>query len=218
VKITYFGHSAFLLESADGTRVIIDPYRSGAYGGALRYGAINERADAVVASHEHDDHGATDTIPGKPRVFVHPSEEQVGPWRIKGVDVYHDTESGKSRGKNTIIILDDGDLRLAHLGDLGHPLDDATVEAIGPVDVLLVPVGGHFTIDHRQAAEVVQSLAPRVIIPMHYKTDKVDFPITAVEPFLSTQTAVEKKSQPTLELTRASLPIERTTIVLAQAR
>lgn len=218
MKLTYYGHSSFSLEAADGTRVILDPYRSGAFGGALRYGPIDEPADAVVASHTHDDHGATDTIPGEPQVFVHPTEAQVGPWRIIGVDSCHDCEGGASRGKNTIIVLDDGDLRLVHLGDLGHLLDEATVEAIGSVDILLVPVGGHFTIDHTQAAAVVDSLAPRVVIPMHYKTAQVDFPIGPVEPFLATQATVERESQATIELSRSSLPRERTTILLAQAR
>lgn len=218
VKITYFGHSAFLLESAAGTRIIIDPYRPGAYGGALRYAAIAEPADAVVASHAHDDHGATDTIPGEPQVFVHPSEAQVGSWHVKGVDVYHDDEGGKSRGRNTVIVLDDGDLRIAHLGDLGHVLSEAELQAIGQVDVLLVPVGGHFTIDHQQAAKVVESISPRVVIPMHFKTDKVDFPIKPVESFLSTQATVRREAGPTIELSRASLPPTRTTIVLAQAR
>lgn len=217
MKLTYYGHSSFSLEAADGTRVILDPYRSGAYGGALRYGPIDETADAVVASHAHDDHGATDTIPGSPQVFVHPTETQVGAWRITGVDAYHDREGGASRGKNTIIVLDDGDLRLVHLGDLGHVLDKATIEAVGPVDILLVPVGGHFTIDHTQAAAVVDCLAPQVVIPMHYKTGKVDFPIGPVEPFLATQAKVERESQATIELSRASLPSERTTILLAQA-
>jgi L-ascorbate metabolism protein UlaG (beta-lactamase superfamily) len=218
VKITYYGHSAFLLESADGTRVILDPYRSGAYGGALRYGPIGESAEVVVATHEHDDHGATDTIPGAGHVFVHPTSAQVGPWRITGVDVYHDAERGKSRGRNTIVILDDGELRVVHLGDLGHTLAADTVRTIGSVDVLLVPVGGHFTIDHKQAATVVDSLSPRVVIPMHYKTDKVDFPIGPVEAFLATQDKVQREDEATIELSRETLPAERTTIVLTPAR
>lgn len=218
MKLTYYGHSSFLLEAADGTRVIVDPYWSGAYGGALRYRAIDEAADVVVASHAHDDHGATDTIPGQPLVLVHPTSAQVGRWRITGVDACHDCEGGASRGKNTIIVLEDGDLRLVHLGDLGHLLDEATVKAIGPVDILLVPVGGHFTIDHTQAAAVVDSLSPRIVIPMHYKTSKVDFPIGPVEPFLATQAQVRKETQATIELSRPSLPAERTTILLAQAR
>jgi L-ascorbate metabolism protein UlaG (beta-lactamase superfamily) len=218
MRITYFGHSSFLVEAADGTRLIFDPYLHGAFDGALRYAPIDEPADAVVASHTHDDHGATDTIPGNPLVFVHPVAETVGSVRITGVQVAHDDAGGKKRGKNTITVVDDGEVRLVHLGDLGHTLDAATVKAIGRVDVLLVPVGGFFTIDHDEAAKVVDALDPRIVIPMHFKTSKVDFPITTVEPFLATQKAVERRDGPTLEVTQATLPAERAVIVLAHAR
>ena len=218
VRLTYYGHSSFLLEAADGTRVIVDPYRTGAFNGALRYEAIGDTADAVVATHKHDDHGAVDTIPGNPQVFIHPSSAVVGPWKITGIDVAHDDEGGRSRGKNTVIVLDDGDLRVVHLGDLGHTLDAQTVVAIGRTDVLLVPVGGFFTIDYKQAAEVVDSLSPRVVIPMHFKTPKVDFPISDVEPFLATQAKVERKATSTIDITRATLPAGRVIYVLPSAR
>ena len=217
MRLTYYGHSSFLLEAADGTRVILDPYRAGSFDGAFRYGAIPDTAEAVVATHTHDDHGAVDTIPGHPRILVHPSTATVGPWAITGIDVAHDDEGGRSRGRNTIVVLDDGDVRLAHLGDLGHTLDAPTVTAIGRVDVLLVPVGGFFTIDHKQAADVVESLAPLVVIPMHYKTAEVDFPIATVEGFLATQDSVERKSDSTIEVTRQTLPAERVTYVLQPA-
>ena len=218
MRITYYGHSCFLVEAEDKTRVILDPYLHGAFGGAVMYDPVDEPADAVVASHEHDDHSATGTIPGKPRVFLHPESERVGSVQITGIQVDHDDAGGTARGKNTIAVLDDGDLRLVHLGDLGHTLDAATVQKIGPVDVVLVPVGGHFTIDHKAAAAVVEALAPRVVIPMHYKTDKVDFPIVGVDAFLGTQKTVRRNPGSTLEVTKASLPAERTVIVLPHAR
>ena len=218
MRLTYYGHSSFLLEAADGTRVIVDPCRTGAFGGALRYDAIGDTADAVVATHKHDDHGAVDTIPGHPQVFIHPSSAVVGPWKITGIDVAHDDEGGRSRGKNTMIVLDDGDLRVVHLGDLGHILDARTVGAIGHVDVLLVPVGGFFTIDHQQATEVMGALGPRIVIPMHFKTPKVDFPIADVEPFLATQTQVERKTSSTIDITRATLPAGQVIYVLPPDR
>lgn len=218
MKLTYYGHASFLVETSDGTRVILDPYRHGAFGGAIRYDPIDEPADVVVASHEHDDHGAVDTVHGSPRVFVHPVTETVGSLKITGVQVAHDDTGGKDRGRNSVVVLDDGDLRLVHLGDLGHPLDQDAVQSIGRVDILLVPVGGFFTIDHKQAAAVVDALTPRVVVPMHFKTDKVDFPIGPVDPFLATQKAVERRDGPSLELTGATLPAERTTILLAAAR
>ena len=218
MRLTYFGHSSFLFQAADGTKLIFDPYRHGSYDGAVKYGPIEETADAVIATHTHDDHGATDTIPGSPRVCVHPVAETVGAVRITGVDTAHDEAGGEKRGKNTMVVCDDGDIRLAHLGDLGHTLDAATIEAVGPVDVLLIPVGGFFTIDHDEAATVVESLDPRIVVPMHYKTDKVDFPISGVEPFLKTQENVERRTDSTLEVTRATLPAHRTVVVLEHAR
>jgi L-ascorbate metabolism protein UlaG (beta-lactamase superfamily) len=214
MRLTYFGHSSFLLQAADGTRVILDPYRHGCFEGAVKYGPIEETADVVVASHTHDDHCATDTIPGEPLVLVHPDAETVGAVRISGVHVAHDEDWGAKRGKNTIIIVDDGDVRVVHLGDLGHTLDAATVEAIGTVDVLLIPVGGFFTIDHKEATKVVESLDPRIVVPMHYKTDKVDFPISGVEPFLKTQENVERTGDSTLEVTKTTLPTQRTIVVM----
>jgi L-ascorbate metabolism protein UlaG (beta-lactamase superfamily) len=142
----------------------------------------------------------------------------VGAWKITGVDVAHDEEGGRSRGKNTIIVLDDGDVRLVHLGDLGHALTPETVAAIGPVDVLMIPVGGYFTIDHTQAAEVVEAMSPSVVIPMHYKTPKVDFSISGPEPFLATQANVERPATSTIEITRATLPPERVTYLLQADR
>lgn len=217
MRLTYFGHSSFLLQAADGTRVIFDPYRHGCFDGAVKYGPIKETADVVVATHTHDDHGATDTIPGAPLVFVHPEAEMVGAVHISGVHVAHDEAGGEKRGKNTIIVVDDGDIRLAHLGDLGHTLDADMIKAIGAVDVLLVPVGGFFTIDHKEAAQVIESLDPRIVVPMHYKTDKVDFPIAGVEPFLETQENVERKNGSTLEVTKDMLPAKRSIVVLEHA-
>ncbi len=218
MRITYMGHSCFLLEAQDRTRVIIDPYVPGSYDGALRYGAVDEQADVVLASHDHPDHAGTDAIAGHPLVFIRPVNEKVASVHITGIEVDHDETGGSERGKSTIIVVDDGDIRLVHLGDLGHLLDARTVEKIGRADVLLIPVGGYFTIDSEAAAKVAETLAPRVVIPMHYKTPKTDFPIAPVDTFLQTQTAVQRNAGPTFEVTQAGLPVDRTVIVLPYAR
>ena len=218
MRLTYFGHSSFLLEAADGTRLILDPYRHGSFDGAVKYAPVGEPADVVIASHLHDDHGATDTIPGSPRVLVHPVAETAGTVRITGIQVAHDEAGGSKRGKNTIVVVDDGDVRVAHLGDLGHLLDASTLQAIGPVDVLLIPVGGFFTIDAKEAAAVIDAVAPRIAVPMHYKTDKVDFPIAPLEPFIKTQKTVERRHGSTLEVGKDTLPAERTVVVLEHCR
>ena len=218
MRITWYGHSAFLVEAGDGTRIILDPYRSGAFGGGIAYAPIDDPADAVIATHTHEDHGAVDTIPGGPAVYVEPTSARAGSVRITGIPVQHDPSGGSERGRNTIVVLDDSGVRLAHLGDLGHELDRSTVEQIGRVDVVMVPVGGYFTIDAAQAAQVVAALAPRVVIPMHYKTPKCGFPIDSVDGFLATQPLVETLPGSTLSVTADDLPPTRTTYVLQHAR
>ncbi|MGI5939220.1 MAG: MBL fold metallo-hydrolase [Thermoleophilia bacterium] len=215
MRLTYYGHSSFLVETRDGTRVILDPYVPGCYDGAVRYGAITDAADVAIASHTHPDHAGIDAIPGKPLVLVQPKTETIGDLRIKGVDVFHDGSHGSERGSNTIVILDDGDVRLVHLGDLGHLLTPDIVEQLGRVDILLIPVGGHFTIDHDEATEVVKALEPRIVVPMHYKTNRIDFPIAGVDPFLAGQGRVERKTSSTIEVTNGTLPKERSVIVLS---
>jgi L-ascorbate metabolism protein UlaG (beta-lactamase superfamily) len=217
MRLTYYGHASFLVETRAGTKAILDPYIHGCYDGAVRYDAITDAADVVTASHEHPDHCGFDSIAGEPLTFMQPRAESVGDLQITGIPVAHDASGGAERGGNTIVILDDGDVRLVHLGDLGHPLDDDTVAAIGRVDVLLIPVGGFFTIDHAQAAQVVELLQPSLVVPMHYKTDKIDFPITGVDAFLAGQSRVERKESSTVEVTAATLPKERTVMVLSPA-
>lgn len=218
MRLTYYGHASFLVEAGDGTRIIVDPYRPGAYDGAIKLAPINEAADVVLASHDHDDHGATDTILGNPQVFVFPAAVTVGSVKIEGIPVEHDEAGGSKRGKNTIMIIDDGDVRLVHAGDLGHLLDDSTADKVGRVDVLLIPVGGYFTIDAQEAAAVVERLSPRVVIPIHYKTDKVDFPIASVDGFLKTQESVQRLNSSVFEVNQQTLPATRTTIVLDPSR
>jgi len=215
MRLTYYGHASFLVETRGGTRVILDPYIHGCFDGAVRYEPITDPADVVIASHDHDDHCGFASVAGDPVTLMQPRAESVGDVRITGIPVAHDESEGAERGTNTIVILDDGDIRLVHLGDLGHLLDDATIAAVGKVDVLLIPVGGFFTIDHTHAAQVVEALQPHLVIPMHYKTDKVDFPIAGVDPFLAAQTRVERKESPSLEVTAATLPKERTVVVLS---
>jgi L-ascorbate metabolism protein UlaG (beta-lactamase superfamily) len=218
MKITYYGHSAFLLEARDGTRVIVDPYRSGSFANAFRYQPIEDAADIVVATHAHDDHGAIDTIPGDALRFIHPTSVQKGEVWITGIPAKHDERGGKDRGDNTMIAVDDGDVRVVHLGDLGHELDESTVSRLGDVDVLLIPVGGFFTIDAETAAKVVNSIDPRVVIPMHYLTDSAKFPIAPVSAFLKTQGNVWEEEGSSVEFTKETLAAERMVIVLKPLR
>jgi L-ascorbate metabolism protein UlaG (beta-lactamase superfamily) len=176
-KLTWLGQSCFILETAAGTRIVMDPIPKG-LGYELPPGL---KADAITISHEHFDHNNTGLLVNKPRVirgltadkkgWTH-IEEKVKEVSVRSVGVYHDDKRGAERGLNTVFILDVGGLRIAHLGDLGHVLTDEQLSAIGSVDVLLVPVGGVYTIDGYQATRVVDQLRPRlVVVPMHYRTE-----------------------------------------------
>ncbi len=185
MKITYLGHATFLVESGS-TTILIDPYDE-----KVGYPIPRVQAGVVLVTHEHGDHSNVAMAAGKPRVIRGLAD---GKWRtvketvdgvsISSVPTYHDASQGKERGRNTVFVLDIEGLRVVHLGDLGHPLDDAAVKAIGRPDVLMVPVGGHYTIDAAQAHDVVARLHPGIVIPMHYKTEvNAGWPIGTLEAF-----------------------------------
>lgn len=217
MKIKWIGHACFAITGSDGTVVVTDPYESGAYGGALGYGPITVRPDIATVSHAHEDHGYVQGLQGNPTVI-----KPGGPSEAKGIrfdthTAFHDTARGAERGSNTIICFAIDGVRLCHLGDLGHDLDAASVRAIGEVDVLFVPVGGYFTIDAAAATKVVEALKPRIVFPMHYKTEKCGFPISKVDAFLKGKPNVERPGSAEFEVDKDSLPAETTIVVLEHA-
>lgn len=165
MKIRWFGHSCFMITSKEGKKIIIDPYVN-----MLGYKLPELEADIVTTSHEHKDHNNIDAVKGN---FVHInglgvfSEHGI---EIKGIHSFHDKVSGTKKGKNTIFNFKVDDINVCHCGDLGHILDVDQVKEIGDVDVLLIPVGGGYTIDAADAVEVMKQLKPIVIVPMHYRT------------------------------------------------
>jgi len=217
MKVKWLGHAAFVLTAADNTRLITDPYVPGAYNGAVGYGPIQEAVQGVTVSHEHADHNGVQGLPGKPQVIRGKGEFTVGKVKITGVDSYHDNSAGSQRGTNTIFRFEIDGLVLCHLGDLGHLLPGATAKALGRVDVLLVPVGGFFTIDATEAQAVTRQLGPRVVIPMHFKTPKLDFAIAGVDDFLKGQKNVKRIGRSEVEIVSAQLPKETETWVLEPA-
>ena len=177
--LTWYGQSCFLLESAGGARIVMDPIPTNI--GYLPPADL--RADAVTISHEHPDHTNLALLQGKPRVLRGLTadrkgwmkiDEKVKDIAVRTVGVYHDTKRGADLGLDTVFIFEIGGVRIAHLGDLGHPLTDQQISAIGSVDVVLVPVGGASTIDAQEATHIVDQIRPRlIVIPMHFKTDAV---------------------------------------------
>ena len=206
-KLSWLGQSCFVLETAAGTRIVMDPIPKG-LGYALPVGL---KADAVTISHEHADHNNVGLLVNKPRVLRGLTadkkgwtkiDEKVKEVAVHSVGVYHDENRGADRGLNTVFLFEVGGMRIAHLGDLGHVLTDDQLSAIGSVDVVLVPVGGAFTIDARQATRVIDQLHPRLmVIPMHYKTDVLTVKeLAGVDDFLTGKPNVRREAGNTIPL------------------
>ena len=155
MNITWLGHACFLLEQ-DGFLALVDPYR-----GVEGYGDLHARAHAVYCSHGHDDHsytGGVTLLGGK-----------ANPFTVREIESFHDDRGGALRGANKIRCFTAGGVTVVHLGDLGHLLSPEQVDEIGPCDVLLLPVGGVYTVDAPAAKAVAEQIAPRCIVPMHYR-------------------------------------------------
>lgn len=217
MKIKWYGHSAFLITTESGTRIILDPYQSGAFGGALAYGKIAEAADIVLSSHDHDDHNYTGDIKGKFTLINTPGEHRGSGVAIQGIPTFHDPSGGKERGLNIIYIVEADGMRIAHLGDLGHVLDDEAVKRMGRIDVLLAPVGGFYTIDPAEATKIVKDVKPAVTIPMHFKTGKCDFPIAPVADFTKGKSSVTEPGVAEIEVTPSNLASLGEIVVLRHA-
>jgi L-ascorbate metabolism protein UlaG (beta-lactamase superfamily) len=214
MKITWLGHSSFLIEAKDGTRIITDPFEAGSYGGAIGYPPIRDRADIVTVSHDHADHNAAGCVPGRPEVLRLAEDRTIKGITVRGVPSYHDAARGRERGSNTIFVIEVDGMRVAHLGDLGHPLSSEDCGALGHVDVLLLPVGGTFTIGPPEAKSVADRLGAEIVIPMHYKTDALGFPIEPVDAFLRLAGTVERVKGQTLEINAADLGGRSRVVVL----
>ena len=215
MKIKFLGHASFLITSEKGVRIITDPYKPGCFDGGIKYSPITEEADVVTISHEHDDHNATD-IAGNPAFVRDSDRKEVKDIVMQGYDVFHDETGGKERGKNIIYKMTVDNVNIVHLGDLGHPLSDDEIAKIGSVDVLLVPVGGYFTIGAQIAVQMVAKLKPKIVVPMHFKTDKCGFPIAPVEDY--TKNKEIKKLAGEFEITKEDLPEVTTTFVLTPTK
>jgi L-ascorbate metabolism protein UlaG (beta-lactamase superfamily) len=206
MKLIFLAHASFLIITNNGTRIIFDPYKSGCFDGTFRYQAIADSADVVLTSHQHDDHNGASDILGNPKVFKDTGHFTYKDIKITGIASYHDTSKGTARGKNIIYVVEADSLRIVHLGDLGHNLNETELKEIGKVDVLLIPVGGYFTIDSKVASSIVNSLKPQITVPMHYKTDAIDFPIVKVDEFLKGKKNVNRINSAEVEITKQALP------------
>ncbi len=200
MDISWLGHSCFRIRGKQAT-VITDPYSPD-----LGYSLGKPIAHIVTVSHQHPGHSYVQGIGGEPKLVTGPGEYEISGVLIIGVATFHDAEGGDKRGRNTVYLMEVDEISVCHLGDLGHILTAEQVEEIDNVDVLLLPVGGVSTINATKAAEVVRQLEPKVVIPMHYKTQVLNWELEPMDRFLKEIGIKQPISQPKLSLTKASLP------------
>jgi len=210
MQIKWLGHSCFLLTAGDGAKLLMDPFKSDSH---LSYKPVAEKADMVTISHEHLDHNCTAALLGQPEVLRGGVEKTVKGIKVRGISLFHDESGGKQRGGNTVFCVAIDDINVCHLGDLGHRLSEDQLAAVGRVDVLLVPVGGVFTIDVEAANKVCEDIKPRIAIPMHYRTDRCLFLQWSAEDFARGKKIVRRLAGSEYEIAKAALPAEFEVVV-----
>lgn len=208
MDITWLGHSCFRLRGREAT-VVIDPYDR-----SVGYNLGKLSADIVCVSHDHSGHNAVDQVGGNPRLVAGPGEYEIKGVMITGIQMAHDAEQGKQRGRNTVYVFEMDDLVICHLGDLGHVPTTKQVEQLSNVQVLLVPVGGHSTLNAAQAAETISLIDPKLIVPMHYATPATSRELEPLDKFLKEVGAGAVAPQAKLTVTKSSLPDNPQVILL----
>lgn len=214
MKIKWLGHACFLIEGEKG-RLITDPYDE-----SMSYRPPDFSVDVVTVSHDHFDHNAVGRVKGSPTVVRGEGVHSASGIRFQGITSFHDESGGTKRGANTIFAFEIERIRMAHLGDLGETLSEEQAAALSDVEVLLIPVGGYYTIGANEAAALVNRLPGlRVVIPMHYKTDRLgdDFPIAPVENFARRVQNVKRIGSSEVTLSRESLPAHQEVWILDYA-
>lgn len=216
MDVTYFGHSCFKFKGKAGS-VVTDPFDK-----SVGIPLPKITADIVIVSHHHQDHDHVSGIDGgarreHPFIIDTPGEYEIFDISIFGFSSYHDSEKGAMRGKNMISVIHIDGISVVHLGDLGHELSDREIERLGNVDVLLIPVGGHFTIDAKLAVKLIGTIEPSIVVPMHYKTDQhaaLFAPLAGVSAFLKEMGKEGVEAKEKLTVSASALPDEMEIMVL----
>ncbi len=218
MEITWFGHSCFRLMERGMASVVTDPFDE-----SQGYPALRLKADIVTVSHAAPGHSNLDAVKGGSRALTGPGEYEIGGVFITGIPTAQPAEGGKKKKggaetkANTVFLFDYDGLTVCHLGDLDHVPSQAQIEALGAVNVALVPVGGGGGLNAAQAAEVISLIEPSIVVPMHYRTESGSHELEPVSKFLKEMGLGASKPEPLLKVTRGSLP-EETHVVLLEAK
>lgn len=216
MKIRYLGHSCFVLTESTGTSIVTDPY------GDVGFDMPSVTADVVTVSHDHYDHNNAKAVGGNPVVIKEEGNYEIGGVGITAIRSWHDDENGTKRGENLIFKFRMDGLEICHLGDIGEECSSSLLEMLLPVHVLLIPVGGTYTIDAEQAKEYVDRIMPSIVVPMHYKTKGLNLDIDKVGEFSDLFEESEEEEQVVeldgnvLELFRDDVTEESTKIVIME--
>jgi L-ascorbate metabolism protein UlaG (beta-lactamase superfamily) len=211
--ITWSGISCFKIQTKD-IILVTDPFDAS-------YGLKPPRlkADIVTISHAHHDHDNVSAIMANPFVINGPGEYEIKGIFVYGLPGYHDKKQGAERGLITMYLIEMEDISLAHLGDLGCPLNDEQLEKLEGVDILMIPVGGRYTIDAKEAVEVINQIEPRIVIPMHYKIPGLKFknPIDPVDNFCKEMGIKKIEGLDKLKIAKKDLPAEETKVIILKS-
>jgi L-ascorbate metabolism protein UlaG (beta-lactamase superfamily) len=202
MKIKWYGHSAFRLTTTEGVRIIIDPYEPGGLGGVIRYDPIMDAADVVLISYDHTDHNYTEGIKGPFRVIRKEGSYNIEGLRIRAMSTLH----GAGMGHNLMFVVEVDGVKVLHLGDIGHTLDQDTIAQVGKVDVLMIPADGVYTLTLEEATQIVNDIKPCLTLPMHFKTKKAGSTIAGVDQFTKDKQHVRAIPYSEIEVNRNSLP------------
>jgi L-ascorbate metabolism protein UlaG (beta-lactamase superfamily) len=206
LDVTWLGQSCFRLRGKNAA-VVTDPFPP-QLGPRLKL-----EGSLVTVSHGHDNHNHVQAVKTD-RVIEEPGEYEVAGVTVRGLPTFHDGSQGSEHGRNTVFVIELDDVRVCHLGDLGHALDDRALEVIGNVDVLLVPVGGGQTLDGAKAAEVVRQVEPRYVVPMHFGHPSLRTELAPVDRFLKEMGVAEAESQTRLQVQASAADTETKVVVL----
>lgn len=214
MTITWYGHSCFKIQTRSqrgGEEIILftDPFDK-----SIGLRPPQGSANIITVSHQHSDHNQTQSLKNHPFIIDAPGEYSLKGVTIRGVEAFHDNQKGSEKGRNTIFVIESEEMRLCHLGDLGHILEDKQIDAIGAVDILMIPIGGKYTLDSAMAEKVVSQLEPKLILPMHYQLPNLKMELEKVEKFCDDLGNETEKNVPKLVLKKKDLEEQNGKIIV----
>ena len=209
MTITWFGHSCFRLENKEGS-LLIDPFSEEI---GLRPPRIKD--SIVLTTHAHYDHNNLEGLPEGSFLIKGPGEYEVKGIFVKGIQSFHDKNQGQERGLNAIYAIRFEEINVCHLGDLGQDkLSEEQIEKIGDADILMIPVGGVYTINYKEAVGIISEIEPKIVIPMHYKVPGLKIDIDGPEKFLKEMSLTPEKIDKVYRIQKKNLPAEEMKLVL----